>query len=194
VRKPNTSFVVGCLCGLLLGVGGLTGAFIGGALLFKERLVNFKERTLMPPPLTSGLKAVYDWSVTGLDGQTLAMTETQNKAVFLHFWHSECVICQAETAAINRLYETLREAGVVFVCISTDSVDHLADTVAISGIRFPVYSLSGERPSVYQTPSIPSTFFIAPNGDIVFKHVGGAKWDDPATIEYLRSLAGTTRG
>jgi peroxiredoxin len=189
MKKPGATFVWGCLTGFVLGAAGLLGAGIGGAYLFKDQLVSYKEKNLMAPPITSGQKAAYDWSVTGLDGQVFSMTETQGEAVFLHFWHPECVICEAETAAINQLYDTLKGSGVTFACISKDSMESLKETVEKLGIQFPVYQLTGERPEVYQTPSIPATFFLSPNGDIAFKHVGGAKWDDPMAVEYLRILA-----
>ncbi len=140
------------------------------------------------------MKADYDWQVTGSDGQALNMAETKNKVVFLSFWQPDCPHCLAEIPALNQLFQMVQADGIVFAGVAFDdkegpSIENLATVREHEGIQFPIYSLKGKRPEVYQTPSTPAAFVIAPNGDIVFKHIGAAKWDDERVISFLRVLA-----
>ncbi len=186
--KPGKSFVFGCLSGVILTIAGLVVATVAVVYLFQGMLVKSAERRLRTPPITSGLTADYAWQVISLDGVPLDMEETRGKAVFLHFWHPTCIACLAEIPAINRLYDAMQSANVDFVCIATGDKDP-RPVVLQEDVRFPVYTLEGERPAVYETTMTPATFLIAPTGDIVFKHVGGAKWDDETVVSFLRMLA-----
>ena len=56
-------------------------------------------------------------------------------------------------------------------------------------VSLPVYVLEGERPKVYETKTLPTTFVLSPKGKIAFRYGGIARWDDPAVAAYLRALA-----
>jgi len=184
--RPNRSFVMGCLCGVLLGCLGLVLCALSIVYFFKDWVVDSNAKRLRTPPITLGVKADYDWQVIGLDGAPLPMKELEGKTVFLNFWHPDCVPCLAEISAINALYDDVAPEGVAFLGIALGDEDEVRAAVQHEGVRFPVYRLQGQRPAVYATTITPATFIIAPKGDIVFKHEGAAKWDDPATAAFLR--------
>lgn len=186
--KLGKPFVLGCLSGAVLSIAGLAAAVIAGVYLFQGLLIKNAESRLRTPPITSGLRADYDWQIVSLEAVPFDMKETQGKAVFLHFWQPSCIACLAEIPAINRLYDAAHALNIEFICISTGDKDP-RPVVLQENIQFPVYTCPGERPKVYESSMTPATFLIAPNGDIAFKHVGGAKWDDETVVSFLRMLA-----
>jgi hypothetical protein len=49
--------------------------------------------------------------------------------------------------------------------------------------------MSEKPPEVFRTRALPTTLIIAPDGRIVFHHVGAARWDDDSVLAFLRSLS-----
>ena len=56
------------------------------------------------------------------------------------------------------------------------------------GYTFPIYTMKAERPEDFKGRGIPATFILAKNGKIAFKHIGSAKWDDQASIDFIKTL------
>lgn len=193
MARVNRQFFLGCAVGFVLAIVLLLGGFFGSMVLFKGLYIQSMAGRLRAPPIISGLEADYAWRVKSLDGRVMDMADTKGKVVFLTFWHPSCPACLAEIPSINRLYETLRaeaeQDSVLFVCVSTGTLDGLQQTVEEEDIQFPTYVLEGERPGVFDAKQGPVTFIIASNGDIVFKHVGGARWDDEAVVSFLKLLS-----
>ena len=93
--------------------------------------------------------------------------------------------------SIARLAEEprLKDKGIAFVCVSIDEIDR--DGAPVPG--GPSWKMSFFRaetlPPVFLTEGIPATFIIAPDGRIVAKQVGSARWDTPETVALLEKLA-----
>ena len=197
--RPKKTFLCGCLLGFGLGVVFLVLSTVTVVFGFKDLFIRHMATRLRVPPITTGLKADYDWRVSLLGGGTLDMAQTRGKTVFLNFWGINCPMCLAELPSINRLYEQVEGAGVVFICVvvSKDKSDgkngidsgELRFILDEYDVRFPVYLMAGPYPSFYDGHPTPVTFIIAPNGDIAFKHEGGARWEDESTVAFLKSLS-----
>ncbi len=189
MKKPSKPFVFGCLFGFLVGPVVVAAGGIAVAYGFKDAFATYQAEKLRVPPITSGLKADYNWKIAALDGPELDMASLRGEVVFLHFWHPNCISCQAEAPAINRLYENLAGENVHFVCVARGEEEDVRQASEEQGMLFPVY-LTGEKwPKAYTVSATPATFILAPSGDIAFKHLGGAKWDDPSVVAFLRLLA-----
>jgi hypothetical protein len=55
-------------------------------------------------------------------------------------------------------------------------------------IRLPIFRYKTALPSVFKNKRLPVTFIIDRKGDIVYEHVGAAKWDDESVATFLRGL------
>ncbi len=185
-RRP---FLLGCLAGIGCTLLFASVAAVAASFLFKEQLVNRAEKRLKAPPITSGLKADYGWQLTDLNGTPHPFSEWRGQTLFLHFWHPSCLTCLAEIPALNRLHEATQNAGIALVSVTWADAEKTRRCVEHEEAAFPVYLLDGPRPAVFRTISTPASYIIDANGNIVFKHIGGARWDDPSTIEFLRLIA-----
>jgi peroxiredoxin len=82
----------------------------------------------------------------------------------------------------------MRSEGIHFICVSNENRTKVSTFVKEKGFTFPIYTFAGEKPQVFRTRGIPATFIISRDGQIVFKHVGGAQWDDQTSIDFIRKL------
>ena len=146
------------------------------------------EGSLEASTLPSAALADYDWTVQSLDGKDFKMTEAKEKVVFLDFWATWCSPCVAEMASIQRLYEKLKDEGVVFACISNEKASKVSRFVRRKGYTFPIYTIRGSPPAVFDTQRVPATFILSRDGRRALKYIGSAKWDDDKTFDFIKGL------
>jgi thiol-disulfide isomerase/thioredoxin len=182
------NFFIGLVAGLILTILILIG---GGYVLirsFTSRTSGKIESILQPPPFPTQTRMDYNWRVKGLDGKNLDVERSKGKVIFLNFWATWCSPCVAEMPSIQRLYDEIKSEDIDFICVSDEERTKVNTFVKEKGFTFPIYTLIGEKPQVLQTRGIPATFIISQDGQIVFKHVGAAKWDDKSSFDFIRKL------
>lgn len=195
MNPSRKTFLKGCATGAVLVVLFTVVGGVGSIFLFKEAFIRYKQKDLKPPPIPFGEKADYGWSLIDAEGKIVEFSSFQGKPIFLHFWHPDCTICASEIETINGLWERVQPLGMAFLCVTWAEKEDVDKAVELRGIRFPVYRMnSGGRPAVFQAPGTPTTYIIASNGDIVFKYLGGAKWDAEVVFNYLLSLTHSAPG
>ena len=188
--KPTTrSFmwgvIVGGLATILLAITGI----IVGAKLYTRHVEATLEARVTPPPVPESLAADYTWKAVSLDGAPLAMDTLQDKTVVLTFWKPDCFSCTEQLEYLETLFERMRGGAVAFAAVSVGEVEDTREAVAPLNLSLPIYVMKGERPKVYETSTLPTTFVMTPGGKVAFRYGGIARWDDPAVEAYLRALA-----
>jgi thiol-disulfide isomerase/thioredoxin len=182
--------VTGCALGVIFGICIPFAAALTAGLAMPSFFARQTEKQLQAPPITAGYKANYNWTLRDVQGEEVPFEQFKGKAVFLHFWNPTCLTCLAEVPSINNLYNEAGVYGVEFVAVTGAAhAEDLAAVVDRESILTPVYTVTDQIPPVFQAPGAPATYIIAPNGDVVFMHVGGAKWDDARAAFLLRQLA-----
>jgi len=184
----NRSFFIGFVVGLILTIVIIIG---GGYMLLRSstsRTGEKLESMLQPPHFPAQTKMDYNWRVEGLDGKELNVVETKGKVLFLNFWATWCPPCVAEMPSIQSLYDKIKAEGISFICVSEESRTEVSKFVKERGFTFPLYTLVGEKPQVLKSRGVPATFIVSQDGQIVFRQVGSAKWDDRTSIEFIKGL------
>jgi thiol-disulfide isomerase/thioredoxin len=184
----NRNFFIGLVAGLILVILVLFGGSYVLIRSFTSRTDGKRESTLQPPPFPTQTRMDYNWRVQGLDGKELDVGKSKGKVVFLNFWATWCPPCVAEMPSIQSLYEEIKSEGIDFICVSDEDTSTVSKFVKEKGFTFPIYTLVGEKPQFFNTRAIPTTFIISQDGQIVFKHVGAAKWDDKSSIDFIKRL------
>lgn len=187
--RPGKSFALGCLTGTILGVLLALGGSIAAVFLFKDQIIGMASKQLKPPPITLDQKADYNWAVKTLAGETLDLRTLEGKPAFLHLWSGECYSCLTELAGIGRLYDQFAHKGVEFVCIARAGIEEAPRAATEFGLTAPIYVYEGRRPAPFDDDAVPATYIIAPDGRIVFKHLGSAQWDAPVVAALLEQMA-----
>ncbi len=182
----NKYLFIGIGLGFLITILLEVGLF--GILIYTVSKGQHMESMLDAPEFPAATDADYHWSVKSLDGKMLDMNQLKGKVVFLNFWATWCPPCRAEMPGIQSLYDKIKKEDVVFVCVSQEDDKTVAKFILDKKYTFPIYTLQGSLPSIYETQGIPATFIISRNGKVSLKHVGSAKWDDPKCIDFIKGL------
>ncbi len=107
----------------------------------------------------------YGWEA--LCGETVTM---------VNFWEYWCGPCRTELPDLQRLSEDYAAQGVQVLGVVSDlsAPEELEDTIAQSGITYPVLRYTSEF-SAYQTGYVPTTVFLNREGELLAGPYVGAK-------------------
>jgi len=114
--------------------------------------------------------------INSFDGSNeFQLSDYRGKTVVINFWASWCAPCRDEAPALEQGWQIHQNNDVVFIGINTwDSEAKAQDFMQSFGLSFP--NALDERGTVaveYGMIGIPETFFIAPDGTISRKIIGG---------------------
>lgn len=129
----------------------------------------------------------YEWTLSDLDGKAVSFSEFREKVVFLSIWATWCPPCRAEMPNIQHLFEQYGNR-VSFVLASQEEPETILRYLQDNGYTMPVYRLKQNPPAKLSTSSIPTTFLIAPGGQIHVRKTGAARWDGKFFTAYLDDL------
>lgn len=133
------------------------------------------------------LKADFSMSLVNSKGEKVAMEELQGKVIFMNLWATWCPPCVAEMPGINKLYNDVDKDKVAFIMLSLDQDFQKAiDFNEKKGYDFEVYRPNGVIPQMYNSQSIPTTYVIDANGDLVLTHMGMGDYDTQDFKDFLR--------
>lgn len=132
--------------------------------------------------------ADFNLTLTDENGKTLSLADLEGKAIFMNMWATWCPPCIAEMPNINKLYKEMG-ADVAFVMVSLD--DDFETAKAFNqrkGFDLPIYTLQSRRPPMYQSTTVPTTYVISANGNLVLTHKGMANYNTAKFRKFLESV------
>jgi len=115
-----------------------------------------------------------DFSIEDINGKTHKLSDYLGRNVVVVFWATWCPACNLEMPHLIELRKTLPEDKLTILAISNEEPERLKQFAKLKGINYTVASLGGNPlPEPFaRVTSIPTTFFIDPNGRIQFAAVG----------------------
>src|SRR3990172_3057506 len=118
-----------------------------------------------------------DFSLTGFDGRTVALSQLRGQVVIINFWASWCPPCREEAAYLEQTWRKYQDRGVVF--IGVDYVD--TDKEALAYIQeFDITYINGPDigtriSQAYNIKGVPETFYVDKKGQLRGVHIGPLK-------------------
>lgn len=130
--------------------------------------------------------ADFSMNLMNSKGQKIAMEDLRGKVIFLNIWATWCPPCIAEMPGINKLYQDVDKDKVVFILLSVDQdFQKAVDFNNKKGYDFEIYEVAGGIPQMYLTQSIPTTYVIDAEGNLVLTHMGMGDYDTKDFREFL---------
>ena len=139
------------------------------------------EATTEAPDLSAPDFTVYD-----REGNPVKLSDYFGKPIVLNFWASWCGPCKMEMPYFEEVYKEIGDQVQFLMVNSTDGSSETVETastfVAEQGYTFPVFYDTGFEASMnYQAFSLPTTYFISAEGELIAKATGSI---DKETLLY----------
>jgi len=134
-----------------------------------------------------------DLTAFGLDGN---LPHLEGKVVLIDFWASWCAPCKASFPALDSIYESFREKGVIILGVNVDTNEGAYEKfMKRMAPAFPVVRDASQKlVAAAGVATMPSSYLIDGNGVITEVHAGyhGNKTKDEyiAEIEALLAESG----
>ncbi|MBP7320086.1 MAG: TlpA family protein disulfide reductase [Lachnospiraceae bacterium] len=165
---------------LTLIIGGIGLLLIGSSLLYHKLTANpeIAQKTESPTNQQgsddedSETVPYMNFTVYDKDKQPVTLSSFVGKPIILNFWASWCGPCQSEMPDFEEIYNKYN-GQIEFLMINLtdggrETLDTASDYIKKQQFHFPVYyDLDMTASSTYFVSSIPQTFFINADGQIV---------------------------
>lgn len=127
-----------------------------------------------------------DFTLPTVDGE-LSLHDQRGKVVILNFWASWCIPCQTEMPHFQKFYDAHQD-DVEIVAVNYTKKDDRDEAVQFArdhNLTFPIlFDETGEVSEMYGAFTIPTTYILNRDGDIVHQFAG------PLDVEMLREYVG----
>lgn len=128
-----------------------------------------------------------EWRLRTLSGDTCQLADFAGKPIVLNYWASWCAPCMAEMSEFQKLYRDYSDK-VNFLFVNNEDRREIAKLVKRKKWDFPVFFPIGKYPEQLSTNSLPTTFVIDADGNIVLRKSGIANWNSGRMRNILNSL------
>lgn len=168
--------------GLAIAVTALVVLLVAAAIAYNALAPaagptgNLREEGAASSPQAASAPAP-DFAMEDAEGATVRLSQFEGAPVVLNFWASTCGPCQSEMPGFQAAYEQhgdeVRFVMVDIPGFNGETVERAQRFLEESGYTFPAfYDAKGEASRAYGLTSIPRTYFIDAQGDIVATGAG----------------------
>ena len=118
----------------------------------------------------------YNWNLIDTTSKSLNLKQSKGSVILINYWATWCPPCIAEMPAMQNLYD-LYGNQVDFYFITNDDPNKVSNYLKTENYKLPVYFQAGKSPVILESNSLPTTFLLSKEGEIVMKKVGAARWN-----------------
>jgi len=129
----------------------------------------------------------YNWKLVDNKGNEINFADYQGKVILINNWATWCPPCVAEMPSLQKLYDAYQDK-IDFLFVAHDKPEKVSAFLQKRKMHIPVVFPQSEIPKLLQTPSIPTTFIIDKNGEIVVQKTGAADWNSKQVQQILDAL------
>jgi thiol-disulfide isomerase/thioredoxin len=147
-----------------------------------------------PEPVIEGtiprgkMRMDYQWTLYTLDDRPANISEQKGKVLFLYFWATTSSPCLEELPTIDDLSVALKNSHVFFACVSQETPAVVQAFLKWHPTKVPIFVMKEWPSGSGFAHEVPSTYIVAPAGDVVVHHVGSRNWNTQDVMNYLLRL------
>ena len=141
------------------------------------------------PPFTP---QVEDIVLFDLNQNPVKLTDYKGAIVFLNFWASWCPPCRNEMPSMQKLYNRYKTEPFKMIAVSIkESPGQVKDFFKEKRLSFTaLLDPRGEAGKKFGINSIPTTFILDKNGNIIARALGPRDWDGRKAHTLFKHLVG----
>ena len=138
--------------------------------------------------------AAPNFSVKTLEGKSVSLADYRGKVVLLNLWATWCPPCREEMPSMQSLYDNLKDRGFTILAVAApnpprETLEKIETFVADGDYSFPVlidseYEVNG----IYGTGSIPTSWVVDTEGNLVARLVGATDWTAEPIVSAFEEL------
>lgn len=133
-------------------------------------------------------QADFNLQLVNSKGERVSMEQYRGKVIFINFWATWCPPCIAEMPGINAMYNDIDQDKIEVLMVSLDrQFEKAIQYKNKNKFNFEVYAPAMAIPKMYESPSIPTTFVISSEGELVLAHKGMADYNRADFKAFLKS-------
>jgi len=183
MKGSSRTLIVGILAAVVLFVGvyalyhKLSGEY--GLQTVPDSVAGEVTSTDQPGTVsdTESQQKVYpapDFIMLDAEGEEVSLSDFFGKPIVLNFWASWCPPCKAEMPHFEEAYKNNPDVQFIMLNVTaSDSMSEAKRLISDKGYTFPVYfDADGMASYMYGASSLPTTFFIGADGNLVTYGVG----------------------
>ncbi len=149
-----------------------------GLAMFSPSVIDEEDRVVLTD---------YDWQLVDENGITYNFNDAKGRVVFINFWATWCPPCIAEMPSMEKLYQDYKE-DVDFLFVSNETQEVISKFKKKHDYEFRVHASVTPNPVQLETSSIPRTFVLDRDGNIVIDKTGAADWNSKTVRRLLDDL------
>lgn len=129
-----------------------------------------------------------------LDGKEIDINAsfTKNKLTVVSYWATWCSPCKKELDAMSELYPSWQKDGIEVIAVTIDDIQQLNKVKPLAQQKKWKYTLlsdaNKESMRTLNFQSIPQTFVVDKNGNILYTHSGYVAGDEFELEKKLKSF------
>lgn len=145
------------------------------------------DRLLDPMPTTM---AAQDFSLPSVSGDLQTLKQLKGSYVLVNFWSADCLICVAELATLQDLYEQLRsDYDFEIVAIHAGpKQQEVGDLLKTNPVTYNVVMDNDLKMGHWGIPQLPTSYIVTPEGNFAYRAVGTRVWNAPHMVDFLRQV------
>ncbi len=172
----------------------LVGIFVLSPPLFgqsREERIQTLLREIGIRPMERAVDSL-NFDLPNLNGTRTLLNNHRGSFVFLNFWATWCPPCREEMPAMEYLQNALEDSSFTILAVSVQEDPTLVQRfVDEFGVTFPILlDRSGQVSRSYGVRALPTSYFIAADGQVAGILVGIVAWDDPEVVARFHELMG----
>jgi peroxiredoxin len=119
------------------------------------------------------------FSLPDLSGKQFSSDRIHGQVTLINFWATWCSPCREEMPALSRLYQKLKDKGLMVIGISIDSDQAMVKQfIGNAKTKFPIlHDPEMKCHDAYKVYTYPTTFLVDRKGVIRKYWIGPQEWD-----------------